>query len=226
MAEQKPELPNGFIGAQPRFSELKLKTDSHKSSQIKVDGQNMEWIKLKTENPMKVVTKLVKCAGEQELPGYVLCQRKDDDEVRFLVGFPENGFYKFQIFALPENDPAENLPNVYNYLIEVTGNFLPATPFVKTYTKFYTDCCYLEEPLFINPNSDDLDDVKFKVTVPMAVKVAVHAVDEWFHLEKNGSKWEGSAALARFKSSGAKITLNANYDKDSNSYSVLLEYNI
>ena len=54
MAEQKPTLPNGFIGAQPRFSELKLKTDSHKSSQIKVHGQNTEWIKIKTEDPVKV----------------------------------------------------------------------------------------------------------------------------------------------------------------------------
>ncbi|GFO44685.1 kyphoscoliosis peptidase [Plakobranchus ocellatus] len=174
----------------------------------------------------QVVTKFVKCAGEKELPEYVFTQRKDDEEVRFAIAFPEDGWYKFQIFALPEEDPAESLPNVYNYLIEVTGNFRPAVPFVKTYTKFYKDCCYLEEPLYIDPNNCDLDDVKFKVTVPGAIKVAVHAVDEWFHLEKKGSKWEGEAALARFKTTGAKITLNANYEKDSSSYSVLLEYNI
>lgn len=175
---------------------------------------------------MKVVTKLVKSPDETEITGYIFCQRKDDDEVTFAVAFPDNGWYKFQIFALPENDSSESLPNVYNYLIEVTDNYKVPCPFVKTYTKFYQDCCYLEEPFYINPNSDDLDDVKFKVTVPNAVKVAVHAVDEWFHLEKKGSKWEGSAALARFKDTGAKVTLNANYDKDGNSYSVLLEYNI
>ncbi|GFR76381.1 kyphoscoliosis peptidase, partial [Elysia marginata] len=53
MAGEKPTLPNGFIGAQPRFSELKLKTDSHKSSQIKVEGKNMEWIKISTGEPVK-----------------------------------------------------------------------------------------------------------------------------------------------------------------------------
>ena len=54
MAGEKPTLPNGFIGAQPRFSEFKMKTESHKSSQIRVEGRNIEKIKLGTGQAMKV----------------------------------------------------------------------------------------------------------------------------------------------------------------------------
>ena len=66
--------------------------------------------------PPQVVTKFTQVSTDKDLPEYVFIQRKDKDSVRFYVGFPENGWYKFQIFALEETNEAESLPNVYNYL--------------------------------------------------------------------------------------------------------------
>lgn len=183
-------------------------------------------IKLKTGTPVKVVTKFTQVATDKDLPEFVLTQRKDKDAVRFYVGFPDNGWYKLQIFALEETSSQESLPNVYNYLIEVTGSHKPAVPYVKAYTKFYTDCCELDEPLCLNEHSKNLDSVKFEMTVPGAEKVAVHCVEEWFHLSKKGGSWEGRFDLSRFQGKDSKVTVNANYNTNENSYSVLLEYRI
>lgn len=222
----KPNIQHGWLGAQPKFSEMKLKTDSHKDGEFKVSGDNSVKIKFDTGAPVKVVTKFTQCSKDEDLPEYVFTQRKNKNGVQFYVGFPENGFYKFQIFAIEESSPSESLPNVYNYLIEVQNNHKPASPYVKAYTKFFTDCCELDEPMVLNEHSSNLDNVKFEMVVPGAEKVAVHCKEEWFHLTKKGGSWEGRADLARYKGKSEKVTVNANYDKDSNSFSVLLEYRI
>uniref|UniRef100_A0A2C9LHU8 KY-like immunoglobulin-like domain-containing protein n=1 Tax=Biomphalaria glabrata TaxID=6526 RepID=A0A2C9LHU8_BIOGL len=222
----RPNLPNGFLGAQPKFSEIKLKTDSHPNAEFKVIAENNVVIKIKTGVPIKVVTKLVQCPNDKELNNYVLIQRKDKDSVRFHVAFPENGWYKFQIFALEENSATESLPNVYNYLIQVDHSFKPGQPYVKAYTKFYQDFCLLEEPLYLNASKRNLDKVQFRMIVPGAYKVAVHCGEEWFHLEKKGEFWEGKADLLKYSGKNSKVTVNGNYEKDGNSYSVLLEYTI
>lgn len=222
----RPSIADGWLGAQPKFSELKLKTDSHTSGEFKVSGDNEVKVKVKTGVPVKVVTKFTQCSTDKDLPEYIMAQRKDKDSVRFYVGFPDNGWYKLQLFALEESSSTESLPNVYNYLIEVTGNHKPAIPYAKAYTKFFTDCCELDEPLALNEHSKNLDNVKFEMTVPGAEKVAVHCVEEWFHLEKKGGAWQGRADLSKYAGKDSKVTVNANYDKDKNSYSVLLEYRI
>jgi hypothetical protein len=220
----KPTLPSGFLGGQPRFSEMKLRTDSHKEAEFSVQSDNNVVIKLKTGQPTKVVTKLTQCSKDKEIPEYVFVQRKDHDNINFHVGFPDDGYYQFMIFALPETDPTESLPNVYNYLIHVQRNSRPAQPFLKAYTKFYKDCCVLHEPLVLNSTSLHLDRTKFELTVPGAQKVAVHCKEEWFQLEKkSGSKWEGKVDLFKYKGQNTKVTVNAAYDKEGTSYSVLLE---
>ncbi|XP_059160078.1 uncharacterized protein LOC131943807 [Physella acuta] len=220
----KPDLPHGFLGAQPKFSELHLKTDSHKDAEFKVVANNNVSIKLKTGIPVKVVTKLTRCRDNVELPEYVLIQRKDDSALRFHVGVPESGFYKFQIFSLSESEATESLPNVYNYLIEFARVSRPAQPYVKAYTKFYKDHCYLDEPLFLDPS--ETGSVHFKMIVPKAQKVAIHCGEEWFHLAQKGDWWEGKAEVYKYRGKVNKATVNANYDKDGTSYDVLLEYKL
>lgn len=130
------------------------------------------------------------------------------------------------IFALPESDSNDSLPNVWNYLINVERNHRPAQPFCKAYTLAYKDCCYLHEPLILNSNSSYLDHTRFQVVVPKAYKVAVHTLDEWHQMEKKGDKWETKVDLSKYKGKNAKVTINAAYDKDGTTYSVLYEYNI
>jgi len=222
----RPSIGETWLGAQPKFSEVKLKTDSHEDAEFKVKGDNDVKIKFKTGTPVKVVTKFTQVSTDQDLPEHVFTQRKDKDAVRFYVGFPADGWYKLQIFALEESSSNESLPNVYNYLIEVSDSKKPAVPYVKAYTKFFTDCCELDEPLAADLNTCELDRVKFEMKVPGAEKVAVHCVEEWFHLTKKGGTWEGCFDLSRFKGKNAKVTVNANYNTNENSYSVLLEYRI
>ncbi|KAH9510329.1 hypothetical protein Btru_042787 [Bulinus truncatus] len=224
MASGRPELPSGYLGAQPKFSEVKLKTDNYKDAEIKVIGKNNIEIKFKTGVPIKVVTKLTKCSNDKELNEYVLIQRRDNDSVHFHVAFPDDGWYKFQVFALEESATTESLPNVFNYLIQVDRIYKPGLPYVKAYTKFYKDYCFLEEPLFLNSSVPNLDNVRFKLVVPGAQKVAVHCGEEWFHLTKKGDTWEGKADLFKYRGKNTKVTVNGNYEKDGNSYSVLLEY--
>ncbi|CAL1543290.1 unnamed protein product [Lymnaea stagnalis] len=226
MASTKPSLPGGFLGAQPKFSEVKLKTDSHKDAEFKVVAESSVVIKFKTGAPIKTVTKLTQCSTDKELNQYVLAQRKDNDSVKFHVAFPENGWYKFQVFALEEKDPAESLPNVYNYLINVERSYKPGQPYVKAYTKFFKEYCYLDEPLWLNASSLNLSNVNFKLIVPGAFKVAVHCGEEWFHLAKKGDWWEGKADLYKYKDKNSKCTVNGSYEKEGTSYSVLLEYTL
>jgi len=223
----RPNIPDGWLGAQVKMSELKIATDSHTRAEFQVKGDNNVKVKFKTGKAVKVVTKFTQCATERDLPEMVFVQRKNKESLQVRVGFPDNGFYKLQLFALEESDSNESLPNVYNYLIEVSGSHRPAVPYPKAYTKFFVDCCELDAPKVLNETSDDLSKVKFDLKVPGAVKVAIHCVEEWFHLEsKGGDAWEGKADLSKYKGQDSKVTVNANYDKNSNSFSVLLEFRI
>ncbi|CAG5116912.1 unnamed protein product [Candidula unifasciata] len=226
MASDRPDLPEGFLGAQPRFSELKLRTDAHDDAEIHISGDNNVIIKLIAEESVKVVTKLFQVVSDKELPDFTFIQRKDKHNVEFHVSFPENGWYKFMIFALKETDTSESLPNVYNYLIYASDLKDPAQGYAKTFTKFYADCCYLYEPLTLNAKSKDLTKVKFQLDVPNANKVAVHCVQEWFHLVQNDGYWEGTADLSKYRGKNSKVKVMANYAKDGNTYSALLEYAI
>jgi len=207
---------------------MKLKMSSHTEANVKVTGDNEVKIKLKTGVPVKLTTRLYESTDgtDKLLEGYVFIQRKDKDAVCLHVGFPSDGFFKFEIFANEESNEAESLPNVYNYLFEVNRNSKPAIPYAKAYTKFYTDYCQLDEPMALCSTSSGLDNMKFEMVVPGAEKVSVHCGEEWFHLTKKGSEWEGRADLGKYKGKNSKVTVNANYDKNSNSFSVLLDYTI
>lgn len=49
----KPEIPQGYLGAQPKWSEYGLSTVTHNSPEIKVNDTKLE-IKIKTSKPTKV----------------------------------------------------------------------------------------------------------------------------------------------------------------------------
>uniref|UniRef100_A0A0B6Z244 KY-like immunoglobulin-like domain-containing protein n=1 Tax=Arion vulgaris TaxID=1028688 RepID=A0A0B6Z244_9EUPU len=216
-------LPSGWLGQQPKFGDLKLKLDSHKNSEFKVIAENNVIIKLTTGQPTKVVTKFTQVSKDKEQPEYVFVQRKNHDSIHFHLGFPDNGEYQFMIFALPESDSTESLPNVYNYRITVDRIHRPAQPFLKAYSIFFKECCVLHKPLFLNSSSENLDRSRFEVVVPGAQKVAVHAKDEWTQLEKKGDTWVGTADLLKYKGQNIKVTVNASFDKNASTYSVLLE---
>ena len=50
----RPSIGETWLGAQPKFSEVKLKTDSHEDAEFKVKGDNDVKIKFKTGTPVKV----------------------------------------------------------------------------------------------------------------------------------------------------------------------------
>ncbi|XP_059160085.1 uncharacterized protein LOC131943812 [Physella acuta] len=218
----RPELPDGLLGALPKFSELKLKTDSHRQSEFQVAANNV-CIRIKTAIPVKVGTKLTQCDGEKVLPDYVLTQRPDETYVCFHLGFPSSGWYTFTIFALRETDPSESMPNVYTYLIDAVVP-KPARTYPKVYTKFYTDYCVLEQPMVLNAQQKHLDQVKFDLLVPGANKVAVHVGDEWFKLTKIGDNWQDTLDLHEYNQPKAKVQVMATYDEEGINYKGLLEY--
>lgn len=54
MAEQRPELPEGYLGSQGKFVELGMSTLSHPNSEFALATENEVEIKFKTPKPVKV----------------------------------------------------------------------------------------------------------------------------------------------------------------------------
>ncbi|KAH3856025.1 uncharacterized protein LOC127871145 [Dreissena polymorpha] len=219
---EKPELPLGYLGAQPKFSDLGLSALSHIEPEIRTNDNQME-IKLKCKDNLKVTHQLINCRTDEEKSEYVFTQTLHGT-ISFIISLPESGYYKFQIFALPAQDDSKTLPNVYNYLINCVRALQPAFKFPKQYAQ-WKDGCYLHEPLVLHKDAP-LRNVFFKVIIPGANAVAVVADGEWFHLEKKGNHFEGKANLEPFKGKDTKITLNANCGSDESKYSTMLEYRL
>ena len=98
---------------------------------------------------------------EKEFPEYVFTHTQGDI-VSFVISFPEHGWYKFQIFALPVSDDSKSLPNVFNYVINVRRAVKAVYPFPKQYAP-WRNGCFLFSPLILN-SSSRLHNVTFKVT--------------------------------------------------------------
>lgn len=219
---QKPDLPVGYLGPQPKFAELGLSPLSHTEPEIRTNDNQLE-IKIKCKENLKVTHQLINCRTDQEVSEFVFTQTLHGC-ISFIISLPESGFYKFQMFALPANDDSKSLPNVYNYLINCVRALHPVFPFPKQYAQ-WKDGCYLHEPLVLHKESP-LRNVFWKVIIPQANSVAVVADGEWFHLEKKGAHFEGYSNLEPFKDKKAKITLNANFGADESKYSTMLEYKL
>lgn len=215
-------MPEGYLGTQPHFSELRLATDSHPNAEFSLDNNEVE-IKLRAPKPVKVTTNLINTEDESEHSEFVFTQTKDGT-LSFVITFPRSGFYKFQIFALEAKDEAKSLPNVFNYLINVKEALKPAYTYPKQYAQ-WKDGCYLYTPIILNSKTS-LANVAWKVYIPNAKAVAVVAAGEWFHMTKKGDNWEGSASLSKHRGKDVKVTVNCCYGEDETKYSTLLEYKI
>lgn len=215
----KPDLPRGYLGAQPKFNDVGLSTLSHNDPEITLDTNEVE-IKFRTKNPVKVTANLVNTITQHESSDTIFTQTQGD-VVSFIVKMSSVGYHKFQIFALPATDESKTLPGVYNYLINCTRLSHRVLQFPKQYAQ-WKQGCYLSEPLTIDPDGA-LSGIPFRVLVPNATAVAATVGDSWTQLENKGSNnWEGRVSAAK----GERLTLNANYGGDSSKYATLLEYSL
>ena len=55
---------------------------------------------------------------------YILQQSLGTTGVTFFIKLPKTGLYKLQIYALEVADSSENLPGVFNYLINCTNTLV------------------------------------------------------------------------------------------------------
>ena len=56
-----------------------------------------------------------------DMSDYILQQSRGSSAVSFFIKLPKPGLYKLQMYALPFSDTSENLPGVFNYLINCTN---------------------------------------------------------------------------------------------------------
>lgn len=226
-----PNLPYGFLGPQPIFKKLGLSAVSHVDPFIQTDSNAIK-VEFRAGKPTRMSARLVYASGNEndDISQYVLQQTKADSFI-FLLNLPKAGFYKLQIYALPQSDDSQNLPGVFNYLINCTSRpGSSAVPYPDQSGK-WKEGCYLHEPLegkllrhsaFKGSDTRTLI-VHFKVDVPKARSVAV-VVDEsdWTKLDKKSSgSWEGDVKMEKLIS---KVTVCANYSDEEGNYNVLLKY--
>lgn len=218
-----PKLPHGYLGPQPKFNEFGLNTLSHHDSVIHLETNSVE-IQFATAQEMRVTANLIGVEDEREHPDLVFTQTQGSI-VSFVIHMPDTGFYKLQLYAIPARDPSQQLPGVYNYLINCQKATRQCLPFPKQYAQ-WKEGCYMWEPLTLHKDVSG-PTVNFKIGIPKAEAVAVVAGDDWVHLQSTQSGvWEGRVPLEKHYGRKVKVTVNANYGGDRTNYATLLEYNI
>jgi len=210
----------GYLGEQPKFSALSMRTISHQNPEFALDNNEVE-IQMKTPKPTKVTVNLISTIDDKDHAENVFTQTKDG-VLSFIIVFPDAGFYKFQVFALEASDENTSLPNCFNYLIHVKNAQKAVHTFPKQFAQ-WKDGCYLYSPLVLNSKTS-LTKIDFNVYVPNAKAVAVVCDGEWYHLSKVGPNWETKVDLHKHRGKNVKATLNANFGGDESKYATLLEY--
>lgn len=219
-----PKLPAGYLGAQPKFNEFGLNTLTFHDPVIHLERNNVE-IQFATAQEMRVTANLIEAESDQDYPDFVFTQTQGNI-VSFVVTLPNVGFYKLQLYSIPARDTSQQLPGVFNYLINCKSITQKAIPFPKQYAQ-WKEGCYMESPLILHPGCGN--EVLFRVTVPKAEAVAVVAGSDWTHLlSPQPGLWEGKVDMTQHYSfdGSTKVTLNANYGGDKTSYATLLEYRV
>uniref|UniRef100_A0A8W8JJ74 Transglutaminase-like domain-containing protein n=1 Tax=Magallana gigas TaxID=29159 RepID=A0A8W8JJ74_MAGGI len=218
-----PKLPAGYLGAKLKFNDYGLNTVSHHIPVIHLETNTVE-IQISVAQEMKVTANLTDMESDRELPEFVFIQTKDS-VVSFIVNCPSVGFYKLQLYALPFHDSSQQLPGVYNYLINCQRKTENVYPFPKQDPR-WKKSCYMWESLVVNKEIGK-PTVNFHVKIPKAEDVAVVVNQEWTHLKSSTPEiWQGEVNLAPYYGEGVKVTVNANFGGDKTSYSRLLEYSI
>lgn len=231
-ATPMPKLPPGYLGAQPKFSEFGMMTTSHQDPIIHLDC-NKVTITLRCEKAMRMTANLISVEEEKEYPDYIFSNTMGNDII-FIVSLPVTGFFKLQIYGIPSSDPRQELPGIYNYLINCRQVTEAIFPFPKQYAQWKEGCHMFKPgaipsargPFGSQVQTDRLPDkVSFHVLIPGAEAVAVVANQDWSHLERgNGGEWYGEVKVGHCYNTNNKVTLNANFGGDKTSYATLLEY--
>jgi hypothetical protein len=230
--ERLPTLPHGYLGKQQRFDEFGLICVSHVDPVVHLDVNTIT-IAMKQVEPMRVTANLIAVDSDEEFPDFVFSNCLDK-QITFIVNLPTAGYYKLQIYAMPLSDPSQQLPGVFNYLINCRSVTQAVFPFPKQYAQ-WKEGCFMYEPGVIptnrGPHANEVNIAKlpanahFRVSIPKAEAVAVVADQNWTHLERlAGCEWAGIVDVMGLYGKGVKITLNANFGEDKTSYSTLLEY--
>ena len=234
-AEQLPTLPTGYLGVQPSMKKLGLAPASHPDPYLQTDSGDLQ-IAFSTTQRLRTTSQLIYVSGNQNVDSsdYVL-QQSQSDAVIFMLKLPKTGLYKFQLYALPFSDQSENLPGVYNYLINCHNTYATLVPFPKQYGQ-WKEGCYLHEPLEgqLSANrpskgsSASYQSIYFKVEVPGAQSVAVVVGEDWTQLEhKDGqTAWEHDVPMDKHWGHESKAALCANFGNVKASYSTLLEFSL
>lgn len=221
-SEKEPVLADDFLGAQPKFKELGLSTDSHDKPNIRAPDNHFD-IKLAISKPLHIAHELTRCKTGGDVSQYVLRQYPRDGYISFSIQCPEPGYYKLQIFACPPD--SKQLMAVYNYVINCTMALKKSYPFPKQFSQ-WKEGCLLTSPLVLHKDSN-LAQVDWRVKVPHAKKVAVIVNGEFFHLEEKGRRgWVGQFNFEQFKGKEALVALSGNFTDDETSYTSILEYHI
>lgn len=218
-----PKLPPGYLGAQPKFNEFGMNTLSHHDPIVHLETNSLE-IQFATGQEMRVTANLIDAETEEDFPDFVFTQVQGS-LVSFLVAMPKPGYYKLQLYAIPANDTSQQLPGIYNYLIECQKVNRPAYPFPKQYAQ-WKEGCFMWGPQILHKDLKQ-PTVHFKVCIPKAEAVAVVADQDWSHLTSTQAGiWEGDVPLDKHYGRDSKVTVNCNYGGDKTSYATLLEYKI
>ncbi|CDS40088.1 Transglutaminase [Echinococcus multilocularis] len=204
-----PNLPTGYLGPAARFYELGLQVVSHSDPFIRAEaGELRIQLAYQPQRPLKMMTQLFFASNnDSEDYSQMVLQQMRLGQVYFVIRIPRLGFFKLQIYALPESDRDDSLPGVYNYLIEASkathrlrGQLMP---FPQQFAHWRRSGCYLDAPtegilgldasgrLMANPPAE----VAFCLAVPSAHSVAVVVDDDWTYLEARGDRWEGTVPM-------------------------------
>ncbi|KAL8579136.1 hypothetical protein ACOMHN_036075 [Nucella lapillus] len=228
-----PKLPPGYLGPQPRFSEFGMTTVSHPDPVIHLDCNELTVV-LQSKQPMRVLTNLLAVEGDEDFSTYTFSNTSESTTSIFTVSLPQVGFYKLQIYGTPVSDQDQQIPGIYNYLVNCRKITQAVFPFPKQFAQ-WKEGCFMAEPMAIvtpkgpfasQVQKDQLpDEVTFCVDIPRVKAVAVVVDQEWTHLEKCGvSRWSGKVKVGHCYGSNSRVTLNANYGSDKTNYATLLEY--
>ncbi|XP_033757635.1 uncharacterized protein LOC117340002 [Pecten maximus] len=221
-----PKLPPGYLGAQSKFSEYGLNTLSHHDPVIHLETNYIE-IQFDFATEMRVTANLISVDQEKDFPEFVFTQTQGS-VISFMVTIPTTGFYKLQLYAIPAQDPSQQLPGVYNYLLNCQNAPKAPHPFPKQYAQ-WKEGCFMWTPtrLYREMLQGPERIANFRVLIPRAEAAAMVVDSDWTHLSSNQPGiWEGDVSFKNHHNKSVKVTLNANYGGDRTNYATLLEYNI
>lgn len=217
-----PPMQTGYLGPQMTFNRLGIDLKSHPDPYL-ITNSDQVAIEFALEQPLRFTSQLlfVSNGRQEDITDYILHQGTQQN-ITLVVRLPRGyGFYKLQLYALPYSDASDNLPGIFNYLIECRSvNQNRLLPFPKQFGQ-WKEGCILYEPLDGILQSNSV--CKFSIrTPPGANSVAVVVDDDWKKLElDNDGVWSAQVVIQ-----GRKVPLCANYSEGASQYSTLLEFDV